>query len=53
MPIHTTMVVHGEMFFTLLMNCYSLPNPRELTLDEIVALYDRLRPTLRKMTEPK
>jgi hypothetical protein len=51
--LHTSLAVHGEMFLQISSDYQSLPNPRRLTIPEIVFYYNALRPQLRAHTKPK
>jgi len=52
-PNHVHMVVFGRMFFDIQLHYKSLPNPLELTTDQIVAYYRQLHPYLLRVTASK
>jgi hypothetical protein len=52
-PMHTMSFVFGEMLLQICRDYPSLPDPRSLTLDEIIFFYEGLRPELIRATKPK
>jgi hypothetical protein len=50
---HNAANVYGEMLLQCCIDYSALPDPRSLTVDEIIFFYDGLRATLRKATKPK
>lgn len=50
---HTAANVYREMLLQICRDYPGLPDPRTLTVDEIVFFYDGLRPELHKATAPK
>lgn len=50
---HTLFAVYAEMLQQICMDYNSLPDPRTLTMDEIKFFYEGLRPTLKKLTQPR
>lgn len=50
---HTCSVVHRSMLWQICSDFRVLPDPRTLTITEIVFWYDGLREVLRQRTKPK
>lgn len=50
---HTTLNVYTEMLLQICRDYPGLPDPRTLTVDEIVFFYEGLRRDLREISKPK
>jgi hypothetical protein len=51
--VHVAPVVYREMLLQICRDYAGLPDPRTLSIDDILFFYDGLRPELRKHTKPK
>lgn len=51
--VHTARAVYTEMLYQICRDYPGLPDPRTLTVSEIVFFYEGLRPELRRHTTPK
>lgn len=51
--VHVAEVVYGRMLRQICLDYPGLPDPRTMTVEEIVWFYDGLRPMLRKHTRVK
>lgn len=51
--MHNAANVYGEMLLQCCIDYSALPDPRTLTIDEIIFFYDGIRSTLHKATKPK
>lgn len=50
---HTSSSVHRSMLWQICIDYHVLPDPRTLTITEIVFWYDGLREVLRERTKPQ
>lgn len=51
--VHTAPVVYREMLLQVCRDYAGLPDPRTLSLDDILFFYDGLRAELKKHTKPQ
>lgn len=51
--VHNARAVYAEMLLQICRDYPGLPDPRTLTVDEIVFFYNGLRTELKKHTKPK
>lgn len=51
--VHVAPVVYREMLLQVCRDYAGLPDPRTLSIDDILFFYNGLRPELRKHTKPK
>lgn len=51
--VHSAKEVYTEMLYQICRDYPGLPDPRTLSVDEIVWFYEGLRPELRLHTKPK
>lgn len=50
---HTMIAVYREMLLHIVAEYPALPDPRELTLDEIEFFFEAMRPSLMEATRPR